>query len=125
MKKVLLIDRDEVTLDLTKKFLSNYGYVIITVRDSAEVLNQLKDPDYELVLSEIEMEGLNGFDLAKLMEKCCITTPIGFLTSQDDEITKSEALNQGIDLFVSKKTEYVNLPHILDHYFYEKSKVVI
>lgn len=125
MKKILLIDKDDVTLDLTKRFLLNYGYAVTTVTDSADVLNRLKDPDFELILSEIEMDGLNGFDLCKLMRKCCITTPVGFLTSQDDETTKAEAANQGIDLFISKKKEYVNLPHILDHYFYGKSKIAV
>jgi two-component system phosphate regulon response regulator OmpR len=125
MKKILLIDKDDVTLDLTKRFLVNYGFDVQTVRDSADVLNQLKDTGYELILSEIEMDGLNGFDLVKLMQKCCITTPVGFLTSQDDETTKAEAENQGIELFISKKKEYVNLPHILDHYFYGKSKIAV
>lgn len=125
MKKILLIDKDDVTLDLTKRFLSNYGYSVSTVSDSSDVLTELRDPSYELVLSEIDMDGLDGFDLAQLMRKCCINTAVGFLTSHDDETTRNEAINQGISLFISKKTEYVNLPHILDHYFYGKSSIAV
>lgn len=125
MKTILVVDNDEITLQLTDRFLSNFGYEVEAVSTSKLALDRLSRPTYDLIISEIEMPGLNGFDLIKLMNKCQINVPLVFLTSRDDRTTIEEARHAGIDVVISKKNDYINLPHIIDNLLYQDYKVSV
>ncbi len=121
-KKILIIDDCEITLKLTQKFLMNYGYDVDIAENSSKALEYINNPAYDLVLSEVNMEGLSGFDLLKLMRRYIINIPVVFLTSDDDATTVEEALNQGAIKVISKKREYINLPHIINTILYDYYK---
>jgi len=125
MKRILVVDNDEITLQLTERFLGNFGYEVEAVSTSKLALDKLNQPTYDLIISEIEMPGLNGFDLIKLMSKCHINVPLVFLTSRDDRTTIDEAKHAGIDRVISKKNVYINLPHIIDNLLYQEYKVAV
>lgn len=125
MKRILVVDYDAITLQLTERFLSNFGYEVEAVCTSKLALDKLNSPNYDLIISEIDMPGLNGFDLIKLMHKCQINVPLVFLTSRDDRTTIEEARHAGIDRVISKKNDYINLPHIIDNLLYQEHKIAV
>jgi len=125
MKRILVVDNDEITLQLTERFLGNFGYEVEAVSTSKLALDKLNQPTYDLIISEIEMPGLNGFDLIKFMSKCHINVPLVFLASRDDRTTIDEAKHAGIDRVISKKNDYINLPHIIDNLLYQDHKVAV
>ena len=125
MKRILVVDNDEITLQLTERFLGNFGYKVEAVSTSKLALDKLNLPTYDLIVSEIEMPGLNGFDLIKLISKCHIHVPLVFLTSRDDRTTIDEARHAGIDRVISKKNDYINLPHIIDNLLCQDYKVAV
>ena len=57
------------------------------------------------------MTGLNGFDILRLMKKCFIEKPFVFFSSKDDSTTRLEALMGGALDLISKKRDFINLPH--------------
>lgn len=124
MKRILVVDSDSVTSALTAQFLKNYNYEVVVAKTGKEALDLLENPNYDLVLSEIQMDGLGGFDVLKLMNKCFIDIPLVFLTVDDDPMTKLEAEALGAKMLISKKTEYINLPHMLDQYFFPSEDLV-
>ena len=125
MKRILVVDNDEITLELTEKFLCNVGFEVDVANDSKEALNKLGRPVYDLIVSEIDMPGLSGFDLIKLMNKCQIDVPLVFLTNKDDSTTIAEATHAGRCRLISKENEYINLPHILDNILYQECKAAV
>lgn len=124
MKRILLVDNDKVTSKLTQKFLTNYGYEVESVELAKNALDLLVSPDFDLILSEIELPGITGFDMVNLLQKCKIDVPVAFLTTKDDVTTQFEALNCGVEQLISKRREYSNLPHILDSMFFRLSNHV-
>ncbi|NNE54596.1 MAG: response regulator [Flavobacteriales bacterium] len=125
MKRILVVDHDEITLDLTNKFLTNFGYEVECCLNSKEALAKLDGPQFDLIVSEVEMPGLNGFDLIKMIERCQIEVPIVFLTNQDDYTTRLEARHAGVERLISKKNDFINLPHILDNILYQGYKLAM
>lgn len=113
MRRILIIDNDEITLSLTRKFLENYGYEVTIASGTKQALDELSAPEFDLIISEIQMPGLDGFDLVRFLKKCFIRIPVVFLSVQDDETTQMEAKNAGVIKLISKRAEYVNLPHIV------------
>lgn len=114
MRRILIIDNDEITLALTRKFLENYGYDVTIASGTKQALDELSAPEFDLIISEILMSGLDGFDLVRFLRKCFIKIPVVFLTVKDDETTVREAKSAGIARLISKRVDYPNLPHIVD-----------
>ena len=117
MKKILLIDPDRVTASLTQKFLMNYGYETDWCSSAKEALSKLNDPSLSMVLTEVDMPGLTGFDVLKLMKKCSIKKPVAFFTSKDDSTTKLDARMSGAIAVISKNRDFINLPAKLELLF--------
>lgn len=124
MKRILLIDSDSVTAELTQKFLKNFNYTVDLAMSGKKALDMLDQTRYDLVLSDVELNGLGGFDVLKLMNKCFIDVPFAFFTVNDDATTGIEAESLGAIKLISKRTEYINLPHIIDSYFYPSHDLV-
>ncbi len=118
MKSILVIDSDPVTASLTAKFLRNYAYEVTVVSDGKAAIDRMNHPDFDLVLCDTRLQGMNGFDVLKLMRRCYIETPFVFFASEDDAVTMLQAQSVGALRFISKRKEYINLPHILDQIFY-------
>jgi CheY-like chemotaxis protein len=124
MKTILIIDSDVITSALTAKFLSNYGHNVYAAHDGKEGLDRMGKQRFDLVLSEVELNGLSGFDTLKLMRKCYTDVPFAFLTSDDDRATRAEAEMMGAMALISKRQEYINLPFILEKFFYPSHDLV-
>ncbi len=121
MKKILLIDPVEPNLNLTKRYLENYGYELTAVESAGMALDLLLDPKFDLIISEIDILGLDGFDLCMILKKYQIDIPILFLTNRDDLGTRTESKFSGASGLISKQTEYSTLPFRVREILHEKS----
>lgn len=86
---ILLVDNDEITLELATRFLENAGYAVRATTRSSEALEMLSHPGLKLVISEIELNHLTGFDLLAITHKCQIDVPVVFLSHVDDPGTQT------------------------------------
>ena|GEM_PF-1283826 len=120
MKKILVIDPEKSTLEFTTRFLENHGYEVISTLSSADALDYILNPEISLIITEIDIRGLNGFDLCLISKRYSCRVPILFLSSRDDETTQKEAVNLGAAGFVSKQTEFALLPHKVSQVLHEK-----
>lgn len=121
MKKILLIDPVEPNLNLTKRYLENFGYELTAVESAGMALDLLLDPKFDLIISEIDILGLDGFDLCMILKKYQIEIPLLFLTNRDDLGTRTEAKFSGASGLISKQTEYSTLPFRVREILHEKS----
>ena len=65
---ILVVDDEIFNLRLVERFLRSIGYVnVIATSDSREVAQLQFRHDFDLVLSDVEMPHLNGFDVIKLL----------------------------------------------------------
>ena len=65
MKKIIIIEDEEVLLDLLKKKLVQEGYQVIVARDGQEGLDKIKTEAPDLILLDIVMPKKGGFDVMK------------------------------------------------------------
>jgi len=68
---------------------------------------------YDLVIVDITMPTISGFDLIQLMQSFDYNAPVIFLSNNDNEWTIEEAYNIGAKRFVSKEKEFNFLPAIV------------
>lgn len=102
MSKILIIE-DEPNMRLgLKDNLEFEGYDVDLANDGEAGLQKILDSNYDLVLLDVMMPKLSGFDVCKTIRKKGINTPVILLTAKDQEIDKVLGLELGADDYVTK-----------------------
>jgi DNA-binding response OmpR family regulator len=99
----ILIAEDE--LNMRKGLQDNLefeGYEVNCAEDGEEALEQIKKNNYDLIILDVMMPKISGFDVCKAARKIGIETPIILLTAKGDEIDKVLGLELGADDYVTK-----------------------
>lgn len=112
-KKILLVDDEVITLKITRKLLQEHGYNVDMAQSSSEAMNFLGNDSYCLVIVDITMPSISGFDLIQLMQSFDYDIPVIFLSNNDNDWTIEESYNIGAKRFVSKEREFNFLPAIV------------
>jgi CheY-like chemotaxis protein len=69
MKKVLVVDDDFEDLSEMKRILEKAGYEVMAVTNGAKAFDSLKGDGFALILIDIKMPTLSGYDLLRLMRE--------------------------------------------------------
>ena len=110
---ILLVDDEIITLKITRKVLMEHGYDVDIASSSSEAMNLLGNSTYQLVIVDITMPSISGFDLIQLMQSFDYNVPVIFLSNSDNDWTIEESYNVGAKRFVSKEREFNYLPSIV------------
>ena len=68
-KKILIIEDEEILLDLLKDKLEDFGYEIYSAKDGEEGLKAIRDIVPDLILLDIIMPKMSGFEVMEAMQK--------------------------------------------------------
>lgn len=102
MTKILIVE-DEPNMRLgLKDNLEFEGYEVETAEDGEEGLNKILDNEYDLIIMDVMMPKISGFDVCKKVRVSGVTTPIILLTAKGEEIDKVLGLELGADDYVTK-----------------------
>ncbi|MFT4683143.1 MAG: DNA-binding response OmpR family regulator [Flavobacteriales bacterium] len=112
--KLLLIDDEVITLRMTKIMLNQHQFDVETCLTTSEAISVLTSCEIDLILLDISMPTIDGFDFIKLMSSLHIRVPVIFLSNQNDDYTVKMALSEGVKRCVSKNAEITQLPSIIN-----------
>lgn len=97
MIKILVVEDD---LDLNRfvcASLRGVGYEVLSAFDGEEGLRQMETAKFDLLLTDVMMPKMNGFELTESVRAVDKTLPIVFMTAKDDKPSKMLGYNIGID----------------------------
>jgi DNA-binding response OmpR family regulator len=101
-KKIVIVE-DEPSLVFTlQDTLETEGYDVTVVRDGNEAIGTIKEVEPDLMLLDIMLPGVSGYDICKEVRELKYTFPIIMLTARDQEIDKVAGLNIGADDYMTK-----------------------
>jgi two-component system, cell cycle response regulator len=100
--RALAVDDDPSYLRLLSRLLGEIGFDVTIAEGGAEALALLADEDFELVLLDLKMPGLDGFETFDQMKARRDKPYCILLTASDSLDIRVEAFNRGFDDFVSK-----------------------
>jgi len=112
-QNILLVDDEIIALKVTRRLLVGNGYHVDIAPSSVEAIKMLGSNNYDLVIIDISMPSVSGFDLIQLMQSFNYDVPVIFLSNNDNEWTIEEAYNVGAKRFVSKERDFNHLPQII------------
>jgi len=102
MPKVLLIDDDAPLLDVLSLAFEDAGFAVLSATDGLRGYESTKAHGPDLVVSDVNMPGLDGFALCRRLRAEGNEVPLLLLTSRDDEIDEALGLELGADDYVAK-----------------------
>jgi CheY-like chemotaxis protein len=105
-EKILLVDDEVDFLDVLSEFLMDEGYRVIVARDGREALEKLSLEKFDLLLSDINMPGMKGFELIK--EACRLYPDMksALITAYDVRDYLYMAKHYGIGNIITKTTPF-------------------
>ena len=103
MEKILIIEDDKTILMGLKDDLEFEGYKVNSAMDGKEGLKKALGGNFHLIVLDILLPGLNGFEVCKKLRESGINTPILMLTAaKTEEMDKVTGLELGADDYVTK-----------------------
>ncbi len=102
MSKILIVE-DELKMQLgLKDNLEFEGYDVKAVGNGRDGLNELLNNSYDLVVLDIMLPQMSGFDVLKKAREKGVATPVIMLTAKGEEVDKVLGLELGADDYVTK-----------------------
>jgi two-component system chemotaxis response regulator CheY len=118
--KVLLVDDSRVVRSCVKVHLMGHGLDFVEASNGEAALQVLKRTAVDLIISDIEMPGMDGITLVKRVRAGATTisraVPIILLTGQEGEEWRQQALRAGASDFVNKPVASANLLDVVRPY---------
>jgi len=102
MPKILVVDDEQNMRTGLKDNLEFEGYNVDTANDGEQGLKKILENSYNLVILDVMMPKMSGFDVCKNVRKNGLNTPIILLTAKGEEIDKVVGLEIGADDYVTK-----------------------
>lgn len=102
MAKVLIVDDDPTILELAAESISLAGHQTFTAEDGFSALNVLRAENIDLVVSDVNMPRLDGFELLRRVRNQGNEVPFILLTARDQKSHVVEGFKIGADDYISK-----------------------
>ncbi|NMO05226.1 response regulator transcription factor [Gordonia sp. TBRC 11910] len=100
--RVLVVDDDPGVAETIRRVLSSDGWNVVTEFDGVEGLRRATDEDFDVVVLDIMLPGLNGYQVVRELRRRKVWVPVVMLSAKDGEYDQAEALDFGADDYVLK-----------------------
>ncbi|QOS91171.1 MULTISPECIES: response regulator transcription factor [Bacillales] len=98
---ILVVEDDQEIQELIKQFLMTQQYTVEVASDGLEGMKQYNKQSFDLVLLDVMLPNLNGFEVAKMIRNQS-NVPIIMLTALEEEQDQLKGFDLGIDDYITK-----------------------
>ncbi|GBC91564.1 Cyclic di-GMP phosphodiesterase response regulator RpfG [bacterium HR15] len=113
-RRVLIVDDDTLVRDTLRFVLEDAGYDVWATAHGADALTVLERQPIDIVLSDIFMPGMNGFDLLKQIRQRCPDVPVILVTGFGNIEMARQALKEGATDFITKPYNVHEIPILIE-----------
>lgn len=114
-KSILIVDDSEDNLEIIKLFLNSYGGDADMAHSGAECLEKIQIKKYDIILMDIEMPNMNGFQVIKELRNLKFKTPVIALTAHAMAEDRLQTKNAGFFDHVTKPIDFDYLVNVIEH----------
>lgn len=125
--QILVVEDQEEIRSIVEKYLCKEGYSVHIAKDGFEALNQFNLNTIHLVLLDIMMPGIDGFEVLKEIRKIS-EVPVIFLTAKQEEVDRVKGFSTGVDDYVVKpfslKELMLRIKRLIKRVYHEADEIV-
>jgi DNA-binding response OmpR family regulator len=107
--RILVVEDEERIAGFIKKGLEEESYAVDIASDGSSALDWVTGASYELILLDVMLPGLNGFEVCRILRERGVTTPILMLTARDEVDDRVTGLDAGADDYLPKPFAFKEL----------------
>jgi two-component system OmpR family response regulator len=100
--RILVVDDEPGVREMLTDALNLQGYAVTPAKDGFEALKQLREGEFELVVSDINMPKVDGYELLERMRNVGDSTPVILLTARGEKADLARGFRVGADDYVTK-----------------------
>ena len=107
--KLLIVEDEKQMADLLRKGLTEEGHTAVCSYDGADGLAMAKSYQFDVIILDVMMPKLNGYELAKRLRAEKVRTPVLMLTAKDSVPDIVRGLDVGVDDYMTKPFSFEEL----------------
>jgi DNA-binding NtrC family response regulator len=115
---ILVVDDDLMMRQLLEKILRRDGYRVLSVAEGEEALAIMSKEEISIVISDLQMPGMSGFDLLKAVKKDYPQIGIIMMTAYGDTYTVKDALLLGADEYITKPFKSFEISMVVERAYW-------
>jgi DNA-binding NtrC family response regulator len=108
-ERILIVDDEENVLVLFKRVLAKEGYQVECASSAYEALNRLENNSFNLVLTDLKMDGMDGIDLVRKSKAVNPALPFIMITAYGTIQAAMRAGQEGVENFLVKPIDIQEL----------------
>jgi DNA-binding NtrC family response regulator len=116
-KNILVVDDYEGCRVVITNILRDYGYMVDDAQNGIEALSLLKNKRYDLVITDMEMSGINGLDLLREIKTIAPNTKVIIATGSGTVNSYMESMILGACEYLTKPIEMKKLTKVVANVF--------
>jgi len=115
-RRILIVEDEESLLKLESILLSSRGYQITGVKDGLAALKALAENSFDLVLLDIMMPGIDGFEVCRRIRGNPQTReiPVVMLTAKKSAADQARGLEVGADAYITKPFKSIKIMDMIE-----------
>lgn len=113
--RILVVDDEEALRRVLERSLSRAGHEVVTAESGATAMEKLKGGQFDVVLSDISMPGMNGLDLLRAVREHDLDIPVLIMTGTPDVSTAVRAMEYGALRYLIKPVVPSELLPVVDY----------
>ncbi|HET7734586.1 MAG TPA: response regulator transcription factor [Nocardioidaceae bacterium] len=107
--RVLMVEDETRLAQTVSRGLVAEGFVVDVVHDGQEGLVAAETSEYDVIILDIMLPSLNGYDVCRSIREAGVWTPVLMLTAKDGEYDQVDAFDLGADDYLTKPFSFVVL----------------
>ena len=114
---ILVVDDEEEICSILDKFFSRVGHMVKAVSNGAEAIELAKREDFDLVICDLTMPGVTGYDLIKALNELDKVPKIGISTGSIEDYSSAEVNALKADFIINKPFRLLELANKINVLF--------
>jgi DNA-binding response OmpR family regulator len=107
--RLLVVDDEKQLAEVLRRGLAREGFAVDVAHDGTRALELTAEGEYDVILLDLRLPGLSGYEVARQLRARDDWTPILVLSAKDGEYDQADALDLGADDFLAKPFSFVVL----------------
>jgi PAS domain S-box-containing protein len=111
--RILVIDDDEFVRSVLSRTLVQANHQVILAEDGRKGVQVFKEGKFDIVLTDLGMPGMSGWEVCRTIKEISPHTPIGMITGWGEERNRNKMEEYGLDFFISKPFDLAQILNVV------------
>jgi len=120
--RILVIDDEEFIRSVLARTLGQVNHQVTLAEDGEKGLQLFKKGKFDMVLTDLGMPGMSGWEVCRMIKKISPYTPVGMITGWGTEMSQRQIEEVGLDFFISKPFDFNQILNVVAETMESKGK---